>query len=178
MKLLDTTFMGSLRKKSGSFQKCQKNHVVRNRPFWPTFYRRFKECDFLDIAGLIQKKNHLLRAPKWSSVRRFQFILINCDFLVAPANFGGPGKFWPKRRRRPSMARGWIYQMWVHIHDETPHGDAENDFCKKSWGCYHVAVVQIGPSFRRFDPGLTRAKMDAQVILETKQLPKCEPLVP
>ena len=56
--------------------------------------------------------------------------------------FGGTGKFWPKRRRSPLMPRGWIFQKWHHIHYKTTYWDAENDFCKKSWGCYHVAIVQ------------------------------------
>ena len=72
--------------------------------------------------------------------------------------FDGPDKIWPKRRRRPFMPRGWIFQKWHHIHDKTTHWDAENHFCKKSWGCYHVAVVQNCPSFRRFDRQLTRHK--------------------
>ena len=72
--------------------------------------------------------------------------------------FGGPRKFWPKRRRRQMMPRGWIFQNWNHFPDKTTHWDAENYFCKKSWGCYHVAVVQNCHSFGRLDWQLTRHK--------------------
>ena len=55
--------------------------------------------------------------------------------------FGGPDKFWPKRRRRQVMPGGWIFQKWNHFHDKTTHWDAENDFYQKSRGCYHYTCV-------------------------------------
>ena len=73
-----------------------------------------------------------------TKVNRCAFVLIVFDYFWI---FGSPRKFWPKRRRRQMMPRGWIFQKWNHFHDKTTHWDAENEFCKKSWGCYHVAVV-------------------------------------
>ena len=96
---------------------------------------------------------------KWTSVRRFQVFLIIFEF------FGGQGKFWPKRRRRQFMPRGWIFQKWNHFHDKTTHWDDENIFFKKSWCCYHVAVVQNCRSFGRFDQQLTRHKMEGGMVL-------------
>ena len=92
--------------------------------------------------------------------------------------FGGPCKFCPKRRRTQMMPRWWIFQKWIHFHDKTTHLDAENDFCKKSSGCYHVAVVQNWHSFKRFDRQLTGHKMDAPEVLRLNQMLKCEPYVP
>ena len=92
--------------------------------------------------------------------------------------FGGPCIFCPKRRRTQMMPRWWIFQNWIHFHDKTTHLDAENDFCKKSSGCYHVAVVQNWHSFRRFDRQLTGHKMDAPEVLRLNQMLKCEPYIP
>ena len=92
--------------------------------------------------------------------------------------FGGPANFWPKRRRRQMMPRDWIFQNWNHFHYKTTHLDAENEFCKKSSGCYHVAIVQNWHSFRRFDRQLTGHKMDAPEVLRLNQMLKCEPYVP
>ena len=92
--------------------------------------------------------------------------------------FGGPRKFWPKRRRRQMMPRGWIFQKWNHFHDKTTHWDVENDFFKKTWGCYHVAVVQNWHSFGRFDRQLTGHKMDAREVSRFNQMLRCEPYVP
>ena len=78
---------------------------------------------------------------------------------------GCPGKFWPKRRRRQFMPRGWIFRKWNHFHDKTTHWDDENNFFKKSWGCYHVAVVQNCRSFGRFDRQLTGHKMEGGIVL-------------
>ena len=76
--------------------------------------------------------------------------------------FGGPAKFWPKRRRRQFMPRGWIFQKWNHFHDKTTYWDDENNFFKKSWGCYQIVVVQNCHGFGRFDRQLTGHKLDAQ----------------
>ena len=92
--------------------------------------------------------------------------------------FGGPGNFWPKRRRKQFMPRGWIFQNWNHFHVKTTHWDAENVFSKKSWGCYHVAVVQNWHSFGRFDRQLTRHKMDAQANSKFNHMLKSPPKVP
>ena len=82
-----------------------------------------------------------------------------CAFVSSVSDyfwiFGGPRKFWLKRRRRQMMPRGWIFQKWNHFHDKTTHWDAENDFCKKSWARYHVVVVQNWHIFERFDRQLT-----------------------
>ena len=92
--------------------------------------------------------------------------------------FGHPGKFWPKRRRMQFMPRGWIFQKWNHFHDKTTHWDDENIFFKKSWGCYQIDVVQNYRSFGRFDRQLTEHELDAQEVLRSNQLPKCEANVP
>ena len=86
---------------------------------------------------------------------------VSDDFWI----FRCPGKFWPKRRRMHFMPRAWIFQKWNHFHDKTTHWDDENNFCKKSWGCYHVAVVQNCCSFGRFDRQLTRHKMEGDIVL-------------
>ena len=110
-----------------------------------------------------------------TKVKQCALILSVFDYFLI---FRGPTKFWPKRRRRPLMLRDWIFQKWHHIHDKTTYWDAENDFCKKSWGCHHIAVVQNWPSFGSFGRQLTRHKMDAQANSKFNHMLKSPPKVP
>ena len=149
--------------------KCPRGHETSTcffliGHFWGLMKETF---DFSQVSYFLCKiVTKVNQCAKVSSVSDYFWI------------FGGPRRIWPKQRWRQVMPGGWIFQEWNHFHDKTTHWDAENDFFKKTWGCYHVAVVQNWHSFRRFDRQLAGHKMDAPEVLRLNQMLKCEPYIP
>ena len=73
--------------------------------------------------------------------------------------FGGPRKFWPKRRRRQVMPGGWIFRKWNHFNDKTTYWDAENDFCKKILGLLSCSCSSKLAQFREVWPIVDRTQI-------------------
>ena len=149
--------------------KCPRGHETSTRffligIFWGKNYELF---DISQVSYFCYKLG--------TKVNQCALVSIVSDYFWI---FGAPRKFWPKRRRRQMMPRGWIFKTEITSMIKQHIGMLKMIFFQKSWGCYHVAVVQNWHSFGRFDRQLTGHKMDAREVLRLNKMVKCEPYVP